>query len=148
MTDHVLPRLPADPAAEYALRPMLTDAFRMLSAPPERLLLVARPQQDLKLYLLDNKGLLVMSVRASPPTISTQFIAADEIDISRSCRDAESTQTGVYWSTTWRVRNEPQFLEFVGRIGPDTIDEAEEFARAIALMAGWPVDALPEPSGD
>ncbi|MGA9284036.1 MAG: hypothetical protein WBV85_01200 [Solirubrobacteraceae bacterium] len=147
LTDHVLPRLQADTAVEYALRPMLTDAFRMLSA-PERLLLVARPQEDLKLYLLDEKGLLAMGVRTSPPTISTQFLAADEIDISRSCHDAESTQAGVYWSTTWRVRNDPQRLEFVGRIGPDTIDEAEQFARAVALVAGWSVDAPPEPSDD
>jgi hypothetical protein len=98
--------------------------------------------------VLDNKGLLALSVRIGPPTISTRFLAADEIDISRSCHDAESTQSGVYWSTTWRVRNDPQHLEFVGRIGPDTVDEAEQFARAIALVAGWPVDAPPEPSDD
>jgi len=146
LADGVLRCVTADDPTMYALRPMLSDSFKMLQA-PERFLIVARP--ELKVYLLNGLELLIQAVGSESLTLSLRRVDLSQAPISRSSHDAEVKSGVVSWSSTWRLKTGPDSREeFTGQMGLNGPDEVEQFARAVATAAGWPLEPLVDPSGD
>lgn len=137
LTDHILERVPKSPAIQYELRPLLTDTFKMIEECEDFLLVAEGP--ELSAFLLMRKSLFSLRVRSDPPSLSLRHLSLVDAVLTRSCEDIEEND-GVAWSTTWRLEAPPEDIIFHGRIiDPHTMNEDEQFARSVALAAGWPL---------
>jgi len=128
------------PDASLLLRPVLAETFEMMEAPEAQL--IARDSGEVKVYLLHPSGLSITNVRAESPTTGVQWVDLSETTITRQCDEVKGNHSGIWWQTTWRLIYGQVSEVFVGHEGPQSVDEVERFARAVARAAGWPIAPL------
>jgi hypothetical protein len=128
-----------DPEARYGLKPVLTEAFEMMEAPEQSLMI--REGGELSVYLLCGRNLLVVKVDGEKPySVDVGRVDLTKATLTRACHAIEAKNSGIWWATTWRLNsNSMAEVLLTGQEGPRVIDKSELFARAVARAAGWPL---------
>jgi hypothetical protein len=125
------------PEASYGLKPVLTEVFEMVAAPDQWLLI--REGGELGVHLLCGHSLLVVKVDGEKPfSVDVGRVDLTKAALTRTGHAIEAKNSGIWWTTTWRLNGD---VMFTGQEGPRVIDKSELFARAVARAAGWPLSS-------